>query len=349
MRIWVWVIAAVLVAATGTANASTLEDTTGICYQNDGQIELGTACDFPDSRPTLQAMSEPSACNTDVNVDNGRTTGRLMPLHQQPGVPEEDPADFCYAPINSVIPTGSLVIIDLNVELTNAGAFPMSFHLYDPATGEELGAGGEEAAASAATTDGYTPATVHSGPPGKPYHPVSVSEVRVNGVTSTFRASSPASVDLIEFVVKNTPQHITIDGADNPLVTGDIVRLCGFDGKLGYSLLPEGGHIKFEGTVEGLAMIDRLDIAGGCDPVPAPRVSCSSENGYQNQCQFISTPALPNVIFEIRAHPSAPAPAPLVPSSLIEPQPRHCHDACESGGGSTDWETLLESLQPGTF
>src|SRR5688572_370215 len=139
MRVWVWLIAMLLVAATGTANASTLEDTTGICYQNDGQIDVGTECDFPDSIAALQAMSEGSACNTDETIDDGRTSGRLMPLHQQAGVPEEDPADFCYGAINSIIPTGSLVIIDLNVELTNAGAFPMSFHIYDPATGEELG------------------------------------------------------------------------------------------------------------------------------------------------------------------------------------------------------------------
>ena len=353
MKLHVCIVALLMCVGTASVSASTIENTTDVCYQNDGQTSFGTNCDFPDSAAALLGSSPPAGCNTDTQVDDGRTSGTLVALHQQPGVPEEDPADFCLAPIYPLIPAGSLVQIDLELSDLNVdSSFPMSIHIWDPQTGEEAVSSTSESLDATAEPREFETA-IHSGNAAQTFHPISVSKVVVDGIERTSLPRTQTQVAVLDFVVKNDPQVMTIDATERSLHLGDVVRLCGFDGALSYSLTTLGGNIKFEGTAHAIEFGSSLATTPNC--IAAAQVTCTSENGYQNTCQFFSTPAVPNLIFEIRAHPGEPsttgpiAALPSGPGDLIEPQPRHCHDACVLGPGPGDWLSILTVLDENQF
>lgn len=343
MKLLVCSVALLMCMGTASVSASTIEDTTGVCYQNDGQTSFGTNCDFPDS----VASASEATCNTDTEFDGGRTSGTLVALHQQPGVPEEDPADFCLAPIYPQIPSGTLVQVDLELSSLNVeSSFPMSIHIWDPQTGEEVVSSTSASLDATASTQDVETA-VHSGDSRQSFHPISVSKVVVDGVERTSLARTQTTVGVLDFVVKNDPQVMTIAGVERSLHLGDVVRLCGFSGDLTYALTALGGNIKFNGVAQAIEFGSSLGTTPSC--IGAARVTCSSENGYQNSCQFYSTPAVPNLIFEIRAHPSQSSTAgpiaalPSGPGDLIQPQPKHCHDACVLGPGPGDWLSILST------
>lgn len=320
----------VLMVFAGNGTASFIEDSTNVCYQNDGQSSLDTRCDMPDTFAAIQALgADAPTCKTDIEAEDSETIGTLVPPHEMTDVPQEDPSDFCVANLYPTIPAGTRVTIQLANGDIGAG-FDVSLHLWDPTTGAEITVPAPAAASTSSTDaaeEGEARISIHSGKIHKPFSPLSVSQVLVDGVSETSLGKSAQTVAVLDFVVKNEPHYMTSDGGQQVLKTGEAVRLCGYDGLLSYSVAELGGNIKFDGSVESFQVASGLEGLSECKIIEAD-VECAVDpaTGRATQCSFTATPALPVLVFEARGH-AIPTPKVGFASS-----PKHCHDICNAIG-----------------
>lgn len=330
----------------GSGTASLVENTTGLCYQNDGQTTFDTKCDMPDAFADLQGLgADAPRCQTALSEGSAETVGTLVPPHEVAGAPQEDPSDFCVGTLYPTIPAGTRIVINLATADVETG-FAVSLHLWDPSTGEELVSESAADAAPASGTDAAEPAaepvSVHSGKLLRPYSPISVSAVLVDGVPQTSLGKSSQSVAVLDFLVKNEPHYMTVAGTQSILHAGDAVRLCDYKGPLSFSLGDGGGNIKFSGSAGSVQVVAGLASLESCQEEetiePDLRCATDAETGRATQCEITVTQALPVVIFEARGHAIPP------PKVGFAAAPKHCHDICNMFGMEflpSDWGLQL--------
>ena len=338
----------ILVAISVPASADRVESTTGVCYQNDGADDFGTGCDFPDTPAALLATpNDANMCNTKLTVDAGKTWGTLYPT--QPGVPDMDPADVCRAALLPNLEPGSRISFTLSLANQDTASFSVSLHIYDGATGEPLPARVESAAADGigvtpGANDGL-PFAVHSGV--SPFHPISVSEVFVDGASSTSQSKAVLDIGQLDFVVKNTPALITVDGTSEDLTTGDAIRLCAYSGDISYALTALGGNIKLDGQAVGFAMATSLSALPACAQIVLDPVCQEDADGYVYVCTLNVSAEYPMILLEARAHELRTGEVSLVAVGQMK-----CHTLCTTLGIEdpfpSDWAIDLDQLAGGS-